>query len=74
MANGNSGKASTRQQGPEGRISPADVPLTDVEQVTGYRCEACNSIVWALVCSCGGLSDRAVSVLAEMDEIPVGRK
>jgi len=45
---------------------------SSLEAVPGYRCEACNNVVWALVCPCGGLTDAAVTVLSEMDEIPVG--
>jgi len=51
------------------RVAPS------LEAVPGYRCEACNNVVWALVCPCGGLTDAAVTVLSEMDEIPLdGRK
>jgi len=48
---------------------------SNLEAVPGYRCEACNNVVWALVCPCGGLTDAAVTVLSEMDELPLdGRK
>lgn len=44
----------------------------DLDMVPGYRCEACGNVVWALVCPCGGMTDGAVTVLSEMEELPVG--